>query len=177
MKKVVSLILIILVLSLSCKELDKFTMFDIEYETSYTLPPLPQISVPVEIWAPPIPTNSDSIFDAYSTSAGMIEEVTLTELRLIITSTSKADFRFLSSISFYLGGEFMPEKEVAWLYEIPEDANDTLYLNTTPDDLKGFITEDTLMVKIKILTDSATTTESQINILSVFLVDAKILGI
>ncbi len=152
-------------------------MFDIEYETSFILPPLPQISVPVEIWVPPVPTNSDSIFDAYSTSSGMIEEVTLTELRLLIASIGKADFKFLKSISFYLGGDNVPEHEVAWLYEIPEDAGDTLFLTTTPDDLKGFITEDTLRVKIKILTDSATTTESVINILSVFHVDAKILGI
>lgn len=152
-------------------------MFDIPYETSYTIPALPQIHIPVEIWAPPVPTYSDSIFQAYGTSSEMIEEVTLKELRLVISSGGKANFDFLQSISFYLAGENIVEKEVAWLYEVPKDSKDTLFLKTTSDNLRLYLTEDTLMIKIKVLTDSATTMESEIGILTLFHVDAKILGL
>lgn len=177
MKKVLYLLLLFSMFMITCKELDKFTMFDIPYETSYTIPALPQIHIPVEIWAPPVPTYSDSIFQAYGTSSEMIEEVTLKELRLVISSGGKANFDFLQSISFYLAGENIVEKEVAWLYEVPKDSKDTLFLKTTSDNLRLYLTEDTLMIKIKVLTDSATTMESEIGILTLFHVDAKILGL
>jgi len=177
MKKLVILLSIILLFYISCDELDQYTMFDIDYSQSIDIPPIPVANVPVEIWTPPIATHSDSLFKEYNTTENLIEEATLKEMQLIITSRSRGDFKFLKSVSFSLGAENIPEKEVAWIYDVPEDVSDTLLLETTEEDLRLFILQDTLQLKVSILTDTTTSEENKITAEMTFHIDAKILGL
>ncbi len=176
MKKLLILLTFIFLFYISCDELDQYTMFDIDYNQSFDIPPIPVANVPVEIWTPPIATHSDSIFDAYNTNENLIEEATLKEMRLVINSRS-GDFKFLKSLSFFLGSPMIPEKEVAWIYDVPEDVSDTLYLETTEEDLRLFILQDTLQLKVSVLTDTTTSEEFRIKAEMIFHIDAKILGI
>lgn len=102
MKKALFILVTLCIFSISCNELDQFTMFDIEYSMSLSIPDLSKSAVPIEIWAPPIATHSDSIFDHYSTSPGLIEEITLTQMRLVMASPAGSTFGFLNSIAFSL---------------------------------------------------------------------------
>ena len=177
MKKLLILFSILLLFSLSCDELDQFTMFDIDFSQSYDIPPIPVINIPVEISLPPVATHSDSLFQVYDTDISLIEKATLKEMRLIVNSPSEGNFKFLKSISFFLGAAIIPEKEVAWHYNVPEDIEDTLLLETTAEDLSLFIVQDTLTITVSILTDTITSEEYKITAEMIFLVDAKILGL
>jgi hypothetical protein len=177
MRKAIYILVALLIFDLSCKELDKFTMFDIEYSMSFSLNELKMAGIPLEIWAPPFATHSDSIFDHYSTSPGLIEEVTLTQLQLVIESPPGMNFNFLDSIAFSLASDNVAEKQVAWRFPVPSDNSDTLLLDTTPDDLRLFITEDSIRMKVGLVIDSLFNLETVFKMNMVFHVDAKILGI
>ena len=177
MKKFLILFSLIVLFYTSCDELDQFTMFDIDYSQSFDIPPIPVANVPVEIVTPPIATHSDSIFQAYNTNGNLIEEATLKEMRLVISSRAGGDFKFLKSISFFLQSDTLPEQEVAWNYDVPENASDTLLLETTENDLRLFILQDTLKLKMSILTDSPTSVDYKIKADMIFHIDAKILGL
>ncbi len=177
MKKTLIFLSFLFLFSLSCNELDQFTMFDIDFNQSYTIPPIPVINIPVKISLPPVATHSDSLFQVYDTDISLIEKATLKEMRLIVNSPEEGNFKFLKSISFFLGAAGIPEKEAAWHYNVPEAASDTLLLETTGEDLSLFIVQDTLLVTVSILTDTATSEEYKITAEMIFFVDAKILGL
>ncbi|MBC8313913.1 MAG: hypothetical protein ISR57_02355 [Bacteroidales bacterium] len=177
MKKLLILFSFFLLFSLSCNELDQFTMFDIDFSESYNIPPIPVVNIPVEIPLPPVATHSDSLFQIYDTDISLIEKATLREMRLIVNSPAEGNFKFLKSISFFLGAAGIPEKEAAWHYNVPEDALDTLQLETTYEDLSLFIVQDTLLITVSILTDTTTSEEYKITAEMIFFVDAKILGL
>jgi hypothetical protein len=177
MKKITFLLALMLILFFSCKELDQYTMFDIEYSYSFDIPAIPEANIPVDITTPPIPTHADSIFDHYSTSPGLIEEVTLTSMQLTTNLQKSSGLDFLSRIFFFLKGDTLPEQELAWRDPVPVGTKDTLELETTPIDLRNYIIGDTLHLRMNLLTDSITQDSMTIKCNMVFHVDAKILGI
>jgi len=177
MKKLLILFSFILLFSLSCEELDQFTMFDVNYSQSLDIPAIPDANIPVEIMTPPIATHSDSLFKYYDTDENLIEEAKLKVMRLIVNSPAGGSFKFLKSISFFLRADSIPEKEVAWHHNVPEDVSDTLLLETTEEDLSLFIIQDTLRLKISLVTDTTTSEEYKISAEMIFHIDAKILGL
>ena len=176
MKKILILITLFLTLLFSCKELDQFTMFDIEYSYSFDLPAIPQPNIPLDILTPPVPTHADSIFDYYSTSPGLIEEVLLTSMELTAVEPASGDLGFISRISFFMKGDTLQEQEIAWRNPVPSDVKDTLKLETITIDLKNHIIGDTLHLRVNLQTDSITENPMTIECKMIFHVDAKILG-
>ncbi len=176
MKKL-SILFLSLIFLISCKELDQFTQFTVIYHTEATIPATIPMDVPFDIPTPAITTNSSQTFENNNTHKDLIEEIHLTKVKLKITDPVNGDFSFLSDIEIFISSENLPEKKIAWLYDIPNNVNNELNLNTTQEDLQAYIKADSFSLRVKVTTDEIITRDYQIDIQTEFLVNAKILGI
>ncbi len=173
-----SIILILFALALTqCDQLDKLTQFDVDYDTSVTISSTVGLDVPFEIATPEVTTNSESEFEVNDTRKDLVEEITLKKLSLMITVPDDGDFDFLNDIEVYISADGLEEKKVAWKDNIPESIGNSLDLETSDIDLQEYIKKDSFNLRIKTTTDKVITQDHEIEIHSVFHVDAKILGI
>lgn len=166
----------ILLLGLTaCKKVAKFTQFNMEFENECVIPSNAGVNLPIEIFTPETETNSESTFAVNDTRKDKIEEITLTELDMTITSPSGQDFSFLESINLYLNADGLDEVLIAWKSPVPQDAT-TLVLETTEKDMKEYIKKDEFTLRINCTTDEVITNDHHLNVRSKYFVDAEILG-
>ncbi len=166
----------ILVIGLmSCKKVAKFTQFDMEFENECVIPSSTGVSLPLDIITPDTETNSESTFAVNDTRKDKIEEITLTELDMTITSPNGQDFSFLESINLYLNADGLDEVLIAWKNPVPQSAT-TLMLETTELDMKEYIKKDEFTLRINCTTDEVITSDHHLNVRSKYFVDAEILG-
>jgi hypothetical protein len=176
MKRIMILFLMVFALS-QCDQLNELTKFDVDYNTSITISSSDGINVPFEIATPEITTNSESEFAMNDTRVDLVQEITLSHLTMVITSPANGNFDFLNAIEIYIDAEGLGEKKVAWKDDIPETIGDVLELETSDIDLKEYIKKDAFKLRVKTTTDKLISEDNDIEIQSVFRVDAKILGI
>lgn len=176
MKRIMILFLMVFALS-QCDQLNELTKFDVDYDTSITVSSSLGINVPFEIATPEITTNSESEFAMNDTRVDLVQEITLSHLTMVITSPANGNFDFLNAIEIYIDADGLSEKKVAWKDNIPETIGDVLELETSDIDLKEYIKKDAFQLRVKTTTDKLISEDHNIEIQSVFRVDAKILGI
>ena len=160
----------------ACKKIDKLTQFNMEYTESVTIPSSAGIDLPFNVFTPDVQTNSESTFDVNDTRKDLIEEILLNQLDLTLSSPSNADFSFLKSIEIYLSADGLSEIKVAWKDDIPNNVGKYIELETSSKDLKEYIKKDEFKLRVNTVTDELLATDHEIDIHSVFFVDAKILG-
>ena len=160
-----------------CESLSKMTQFDMEFTQSVTIPTSTIVVLPIDIATPDIETNSQSTFSAKKVDPKLIEKIALKKLQLNVTSPADGDFGFLKSIKIYITAEGLTEKKIAWLDDVPANAGLTLELNVSKTDLKEFILKDKFTLRVEATTDETHTSEYKIDVKTVFMVDAKILGL
>lgn len=177
MKHLIASFIVTLVLLVSCKAVDKFTKFNLEYNETVTIPASSVVDLPISIATPEMETNTESTFASNDTRKDKIEEIKLTQMTLSVLSPETGDFGFLKSVSVFIYAEGLDEIKIAWKDVVPEDAGNTLDLETSDTDLKEYIKKDSFKLKVNVVTDKATTSEHKINVYSKFFVDAKVLGI
>ena len=177
MKKITLVLLSLLLLTFSCKEVDKLTQFNMDYISSITIPATFGIDIPIDIWTPNIPTNSETEFESNNTTKNLIEEIVMTKMSMTISSPANASFDFLKVIEIYISADGVAEKKVAWLTDIPQSGLKTIELETSSDDLKEYIKADKYKLNTKTLTRQFISQDTYIEIKNTFYVDAKILGI
>ncbi len=161
----------------SCKKIDKLTQFNLKYDTDVTIKSTVVVNVPIDLFTPEITTNSETELSANNSHKNLVEQIKLKELTLKIESPEGQDFDFLNSIELYIKTDDLPEKKIAWKTDIPENGLTTLVLDTSDDDLKDYILEDSFQLRTKTKTDHLITQDTKIGIHAVFWVDAKILGV
>ena len=177
MKKITVVLLGLLLLTFSCKEVDKLTQFNMDYTSSITIPATFGIDIPIDIWTPNIPTNSETEFESNNTAKNLIEEIVMTKMSMTISSPANANFDFLKEIEIYISADGIAEKRVAWLTDIPQSGLKTIELETSSDDLKEYIKADKYKLNTKTVTRQFISHDTDIEIKNTFYVDAKILGI
>jgi len=170
-------ILAVFTMVVSCDKLDDLTKFDIEYSQRATIPSTTGINLPFDIFTPEMETNSESKFAVNDTKKDLIEEITLTELELVIISPDNTDFSFLNSIEIYISADGLEEIQIASLDEVPEDPGNKINLNTSDIDLKEYIKKDEFSLRLNTVTDELISTDHELEVNSTFFVDAKILGL
>ena len=175
MRKYLSLLVLAVVLS-NCDKIDELTKFNIEYDTHVTIPSSTGINLPFDVLTPDTETNSESRFESNDTRKDLIEEIRLTQLELIITSPSNADFSFLESIEVFISADGLDEIRIASKFNVPEDSA-TLDLDVSDTDLKEYIKKDSYSLRLNTVTDEAISQDHEIDVKSTFFVDAKILGL
>ena len=185
MRKLMVAIVIVLLL-IECKTLDKLTQFNMGYETSVTIPgiensfipegtEIPDVSVSGEF--PDIATNLSDFLEENNTSPDLIEKVTLTDAVFTITLPEDKDFSSIRSLDIYLKADGLDDVLVAWADSIPDDVGNELILETSDADLQDYLLKDTMAFKVETVIHKMVTSDYEIELNSNFLVDAKILGI
>ena len=175
MRNIILVLTIFFTLS-SCDKVDDLTKFDIEYNSKIVIPASAGIDLPFNVFTPDMETNSESKFEVNDTRKDLIEEIKLTELQLIITSPTDADFGFLNSVEVYISAEGLDEIKIAEK-DVDENIGNTLDVNVLDIDLKEYIKKDEFNLRLNTVTDEAIGSDHEIDVNSTFFVDAKILGI
>ena len=159
-----------------CKKIDELTQFDMEYDAVVVIPSAAGIDLPFNVFSPSVTSNSEATFAVNDTRKDLIEEIKLTELSLTVNSPANGNFNFLESIEIFLSAADLPEVKIAWRDEIPSNGSTTIDLSTSTADIKEYIKKDEFSLRVSTVTDEIITQDHEINIHSVFFVDAKILG-
>lgn len=110
------------------------------------------------------------------TRKDLVEKITLKKLELTLTNPSNTDFSFLESINIFISAEGIPETKIAWKDNIPSDISNFLILDVSEINLKEYIIKDNFVLKLNVVTDELLASDHEIDIHSVFFVDAKLLG-
>lgn len=170
------LILTILFTISSCDKVDELTKFDLEYNSKVVVPGATGVNLPFNMLTPDMETNSESQFMVNDTRKDLIEEIKLTELQMVITSPTDADFSFLKTIEVYISAEGLEEMLIAE-QEVDENVGSTLDVTVLDIDLKEYIKKDEFNLRLNTVTDEVINEDHEIDVNSTFFVDAKILGI
>lgn len=177
MKKLLFVSVVLMaVLFQGCEAVDRFTKFHIDYSTSVTIPASTGVNLPFNLMTPKIESNTESAMAVNDTRKDMVEEVSLSSLKLTLTAPSDQDFSFLESISIFINAEGMSESRVAWNDNVSASAGSVLELEVTGVDLKDYILKDEFSLRVNAVTDEFLATEHQIKVDARFFIDAKILG-
>ncbi|AZQ60157.1 hypothetical protein EJ994_15610 [Maribacter sp. MJ134] len=169
--------LFIVITFYSCDKLDELTKFDIEYSQRATIPSSTGVDLPFDVFTPETETNSESEFEINDTRKDLIEEIKLTQLELVIISPDGADFSFLESISVFISADGLDEIQIASLAEVSDNTGTRLNLDTSDIDLKDYIKSDKFSLRLNTVTDELLSTDHELEVNSMFFVDAKILGL
>ncbi len=176
MKRILTLLGLVFLMA-SCDKAAELTQFNIETTTEITIPATAAVNLPIDIITPDIETNSSSTFENNNTRADLIEEISLTTCDLTITSPADGNFDFLKSIKVLMSGPGLPEVLIADRQDIPNGLGDFLSLNTSGADFTEYLQESSYDLRMEIVTDEIPGSEVNIDVRSVFFVDAQILGL
>ena len=159
-----------------CDAVDELTKFDIDYESSVTVPATIGINSPLVISTPAITTNSSSTFENNNTRADLIESIKLKSMTLTLTSPNGEDFSFLENISLSISADGLSDKVIAGKTTISASAI-SIDLDVDDVELKEFLKKDKFTIKASATTDEVITSDHVIGVKSTFRVDAKIFGV
>lgn len=171
----ISIFLLLTLFIFSCGQLDEATEFDIDYETTFTIPG----TIPVEgtdsLSTPEVQTNMEEHFSNYNTEKDLVNEIVLSKLELGIEQPVDGDFSFLNEVKVYIQAGDIKEILLASKSDISNNASNTIELETTSDDLKQYLFEESYQMKVIISTDEAIDQEHEISVSPVFTVDAGLI--
>lgn len=174
--KILSICLLSL-LFIQCEELDQYTMFDLEYTSNITVPASAGLNLPFDLFTPEVTTQAESEFSVQNTNKELVEEITLDEMKLTITSPSNVRLDFLKSIEFFLEADGLSEIRVAYVEEVPDNVGTELSLTTVENNLREYVIKDKFSLRAKVVTDEFITEPVDIAVYSRYGVDAKLLGL
>jgi hypothetical protein len=95
---------------------------------------------------------------------------------LEVTSPASGNLDFLKSVEIFINAENLPEIRLAWDEDVDAGTGTTLELETTTEGLKDYLIKDSFSLRLKAVNDQTTPEDYDIEILTTFTVDAKILG-
>lgn len=178
MKKIIiiSLIAVGILTTYSCKKLDEFTKFDLDYTSKVTIPANTIVNIPIDLNTPDIETNFQDKLSNNNTNTELVEEITLGAMSITATVPQGSNLDFLKSIQVFISADGLDEVEIASNSEVA-DGLTTLELTVSNVNLKDFITKESIKLRIKTVTDKAITQDRDLEIFTRFKVNAKILGV
>lgn len=162
----------------ACQQIDKLTQFDVPYTTTFTVPATGvSVGLPFDITTPPVQNNNQQTYQSYNTAADKIEEVSLKELELTILNPSGEDFSFLEKAEVFIKADGLPEVSIASKNPVPANAGSSLLFDVSGANLKEYIQADEYTLRVSTTLDEAISVDHEIQVRSVFRVDAKVLGV
>jgi len=171
------LLIISIFLLTSCKLIDGWTHFEIKYSSAVTLPQDLDVNKSEDVYPDQIATDLEGEVESEGYNPDKIESVELTDLKLTIDIPSGVDFSFLTSAELFMSAGDIPEKKVAWKDAVPAGVGNTLDMKTTSSDLKKFLKQEVVTLRLNIIINNGIASDYLIGIDTKFLVDVKILGI
>lgn len=174
MRRLFPFAIALILLSTGCEKVEDLTKFDIEYNSVVEIPSSTPLGDLMNLYTPPVESNSESKFESNDTRKDLIEEIILTDLTLTINSPQNGNFDFLESIFIYINADGLDELEVASKQNIQDGSGKTLTLTTSNEDLQAFIKQDSFTLRVRTVTDQTMNQNHEINVQTVFAVDAKL---
>jgi hypothetical protein len=176
MKNVLVIMLAVLALG-SCKKLKQLTVFEAKYDVDLVIPANSLINIPISVLSPDMNTNIKETVEANDSRIDKLESVKIKSITLLVTSPSGKTFSFLKDAEIYLGADGMPEVLIAVKQNIPNSVGSELQLDVTDTELLNYIKKDKITFRANVTTDEVLTQNVNIKAKTVFLLDAKILGL
>lgn len=177
MKKLFFISIAAVLLLFSCKKIDSYTQFNIDYEVGLVFQSGSPISVPFNISTPPQETNSTGKFQANDTEKDKIEEIKLTKMYLQIESPSNADFSFLNEVEIFIDADGLSEISLAHKYNISNNIGGYLELDVNENDFKEYVKKDEFTLRVRAVQDEQILQDIEAKCFMRFFVDAKVLGV
>ena len=165
----------LLILSSSCKKVNELLTFQVGYTSKVTFTPSSAINLPFDLFTPDITTNSETEFSSRKTNKDLIDKITVTEMKLTITSPSDQRFDFLSSVEVYIRADGLGELKVAESTNIPDNIGNVLTLTVAGNDLAPYVKKDKFTLRVKTVSDKTVSRQVNVDITSQFEVKAKVL--
>ena len=157
-----------------CEKLNQLFTFNINTQANIEVPASTIINTPFNIATPAINTNSTQEFQKNQTSANLIKEVVLDEMKLTISSPQGKTFSFMKSIHIYISTDDNAEVELAYLDNIPQNA-DSLIMVTTKENLDKIIKASSFKLRTSIETRETISESTNIQMNMRFKVSASVL--
>jgi len=162
----------------SCKKLDKHTMFNIESDTETVIESLVGINLPFNLPTPTVTTNIQKEMEENNTHKDLIEYANLTELNLFIKTPETANFDFLNDMEIFIDADGLTKQKIAEIHDITENGSQTIALDIVQDlDIQNYIKADKYYLNITVKTDKVILQDVTLGVHSNVFVDAKILGL
>lgn len=158
-----------------CKK-EGVIQFDVDYEATIVIQNGTGISVPVSFFTPDIESNSETEFEVNDTRKDKIQHITLTGLRLEITSPSGQEFDFIEDIELFISADGLDEVLLAYKYNMNNSEGNTISMSCSQNDFQEYIKKDKFKLRCRTVTDEYNLSDVEIKIFSTFKVDAKLIG-
>lgn len=160
----------------ACKKIDKFSQVKIPFSRSFTVLETPEEVIDIDVTSPKVSTQQNFLSQNFDIENERLESITLTSMMLIIDSLAQIDLSYLDFVELYILSDNQSEEKIAWSKNIPSDVGQELDLETTSLDLKAFMLEDSISLRLVGRTDELIDEEHELTIDSEFLMDLRILG-
>ncbi|MDX5321088.1 MAG: hypothetical protein LPK45_08275, partial [Bacteroidota bacterium] len=128
-----------------------------------SIPPNIPLSTPFNIPTVPTTYNTEETYEQNNTRTNLVKKITLEYIKLVIKEPAGQDFSFLNDLELSLAKDGLPDKLVAWKYNIENSVGQELTLETTSDALDAYLKNGDVKLKVKVTTDKLTTSEVVIN--------------
>lgn len=177
--KIYLLLSVSLLIFYGCKQLSKLTKFDLPLEKSVDLPEMPlAIPVPVELLdLPPLETEYETTLKQYGVSKDNVDIINIKKITMSLNSPEEIDFSYIKSIEVAISAGELPKKRIAYKTSIPENIGQIIEFDVDKSvDLKEYIFAGSVNLHITLSTLKPTPAQN-ITLLTIFNVDAKILGL
>lgn len=160
-KKLRILVVLALIITASCSEVDKLLTFTISDQTTFKVNSGMPFNSPFEVATPDVTTNSSSEFKNNNTNVDLVKDVKLQELKLTITSPADKTFSFLKSVHMYISTTADDEIELAFMDNISSTTN-TINLTCTSQKLDKYIKASSYKIRASVTTKETLTQETSI---------------
>ncbi|MDR6843671.1 hypothetical protein [Flavobacterium granuli] len=160
-KKFSILVILALIITVSCNEVDKLLTFTISDQTTFTVNSGLPFNTPFEAATPDVTTNSTTEFKNNNTNVDLVKDVKLEELKLTITSPADKTFSFLKSVHMFISTNANDEIELAFLDNISSTTN-VLNLTCTSQKLDKYIKASSYKIRTSVTTKETLTQETTI---------------
>lgn len=157
-----AIITFLVLLTVSCNEVDKLLTFTISNQTTFKIDSSFPINFPTEVITPDVTTNSSAEFKKNNTNVNLVKDVKLKELKLTITNPTNKTFSFLKSIHLYISTNNDDEIELAYQDDINSSSN-TISLVCTTQKLDKYVKASSYKIRTKVTTKETLTQDITIN--------------
>lgn len=164
-------------MSTSCSWIDGWTHFEIDYESTVTLPQDLDVNKSEDVYPAQIAADLDKEVEDEGYDPDKIESVVLDKLKLTLKVPTGTNFGFLTSAELFIKAGDLEEKRVAWIDNVSADVGNSIKAKTTSKNLKKYLEEQVITLRLNVIVNEGIPSDYFIGLDMTFVVDVKILGI
>lgn len=157
-----------------CSRFNPSVTFNLDYNANFTVESSRILNLPFDFVTPNITTNSEAEFEANDTRKDLVEEITLENLTLNVTSPNGKTFSFLKAIYLYIDAEGLEETRFAFKEDIDKD-DVQITLDKDPANLADYVKKETFTIRAETITRETLNQDVEIASEMQFKVRAKLL--